>query len=234
MQAGFDAAGDPLVLWGESEIGERGAKWVVGATPDVVPLEAHLTLPVRRLSTRTGALEITASVRCAKPCDVRLSAHRSFTSDTRALPAGRTTRLRLRFTDIRVLYPHDPHVAKVELAVGDRTGHVQRTQRTYRVRVIQRSMRAFRVGPSRRFGTGSRAGDQAVGRLVNALLEGLQTREIRTERELQRRYEAGKRQLESAGYDLRFDSPTQRRILAVLEVPLALKGYFAERVLGVD
>ncbi len=234
MQAGFDAAGDPLVLWGESEIGERGAKWVVGATPDVVPLEAQLTLPVRRLSTRTGALEITASVRCAKPCDVRLSAHRSFTSDTRALPAGRTTRLRLRFTDIRVLYPRDPHVAKVELAVADRTGHVQRTQRTYRVRVIQRSMRAFRVGPSRRFGTGSRAGDQAVGRLVNALLEGLQTREIRTERELQRRYEAGKRQLESAGYDLRFDSRTQRRILAVLEVPLALKGYFAERVLGVD
>ncbi|MDA0169271.1 hypothetical protein OJ998_09255 [Solirubrobacter taibaiensis] len=234
MQAGFGAAGDPHVLWGESEIGERGAKWVVGATPDAVPLDAQLTLPARRLSTRTGALEITASVRCAKPCDVRLSAHRSFTSDTRALPAGRTTRLRLRFTDIQVLYPRDPHVAKVELAVADRAGHVQRTKRTYRVRVIQRSMRSFRVGPSRKFGTGSRAGDRAVGRLVNTMLEGLHTREIRTERELRRKYQAGKRELERAGYDLGFDSATERQILAVLEVPLALKGYFAHRVLGVD
>ena len=234
VRIGFDASGNPLVLWHESEIGARGATWVVGATPDAVPLDAQLTLPARRLSTRTGALEITASVRCAKPCDVRLSAHRSFTSDTRVLPAGRATRLRLRFHDIQVLYPRDPHVAKVELAVADRAGRVQRIKRTYRVRVIQRSMRAFRVGPSRRFATGSRAGDRAVGRLVNALLEGLHTREIRTERELQRRYVAGKRELERAGYDLGFDSAIQRRILAVLEVPLALKGYFAERVLGVD
>ena len=108
------------------------------------------------------------------------------------------------------------------------------SKRTYRVRVIQRSMRAFRVGPSRRFASGSRAGDRAVGQLVNAMLEGLHTREIRTERELQRRYQAGKRELERAGYDLGYDSAIQRRILAVLEVPLALKGYFAERVLGVD
>ena len=70
---------------------------------------------------------------------------------------------RLGFSDIQVLYPRDPHVAKVELAVADPCGpDVQRTKRTYRVRVIQRSMRAFRVGPSQRFASGSRAGDRAV------------------------------------------------------------------------
>ena len=124
--------------------------------------------------------------RCAKACEVGIRGGERVAS--RTLRAGETTTFRLKADDIRLLYPRNRRRVQVELGAADRTGHDRVVKRTYAVRVIRRPIRSFKVGPSHDFAMGSRAGNPAVGRLVNALLEGLASGAIRSERALIRRY----------------------------------------------
>ncbi|MDA0169269.1 hypothetical protein OJ998_09245 [Solirubrobacter taibaiensis] len=226
-EATVDAAGNPRVLWAE-QAGPRGAKAVVDAVPDTTALGAELTLPPRLPATDDGSLTIVARARCAKACEVGVRSGNRIAA--RTLRAGETTTFRLKAGDIRLLYPRNRRRVQVELGAADRSGHDRVVKRTFTVRVIRRPIRSFKVGPSHDFVMGSRAGNRAVGRLVNALLEGLASGDIRTERELIRRYQAGARIVDD--FDGGIDTAVGDEIFAVVIVPFALKGFSAESVLG--
>jgi hypothetical protein len=78
----------------------------------------------------------------------------------------------------------------------------------------------------------TRAGDRAVARLVNTLLEGLADRSIRSERALRSRYLAGARALERAGHGEVYDTAVGDEIHRVVWRPFALAGFNAEAVLS--
>ena len=226
-EATVDPAGNPRVLWADQP-GPRGATAVVDAVPDTAELGAELTLPTRLPATDDGSLTIMAKARCAKACEVGIRGGERVAS--RTLRAGETTTFRLKAGDIRLLYPRNRRRIQVELGAADRAGHDRVVKRTYAVRVIRRPIRSFKVAPSHDFAMGSRAGNRAVGRLVNALLEGLASGAIRSERALIRRYKAGARIVDD--YDGGIDTAVGDEIFKATLVPFALKGFSAESVLG--
>jgi transposase len=102
---------------------------------------------------------------------------------------------------------------------------VARRTATVRVRVLDRPLRSFRVGARHDFAMFSRAGDRAVGRLVNALIERLAAGA--PFRELVRRYRAGLRTIERRHPEVR-DTAVLDEIQRALEVPLTRAGYDVE------
>lgn len=224
--ATVDSTGSPRVFRTD-ESGTWGARPVEGDAPAPLPLGAELTFPAKRPATRDGALTVVAKARCAIECEVGLRAGRG---TSRTLRAGETATLRLKLVDLRLLYPRSKRRLTIELGAADRFGQATVEKRTFRVRVDRRPLGAFRVGPSHDFAMGTRAGNRAVGRFVNRLIDGLAKREIRSERELIRRYKASARAVDRIGPV--FDTAVGDEIYEVVLVPFALAGYDAEAVLG--
>ncbi|RKQ88189.1 hypothetical protein C8N24_6230 [Solirubrobacter pauli] len=233
--AGLDAAGDPVVTWQE-EARPRGAKPVAGAVPDTTPLTVAARLVERLAPVRTGNVHVSARVRCSKACSARLQWaglwNGPWYGEPVELPPGVTKAVRLTAGDERFLSPRHSGRLRVTLVVTDRAGNVFRQPRTYRLKVVRPPLRSFRVGPSHSFEMFTRAGDRAVGRLVNALLDGLADNTIKSERALRARWLAGAAALERAGYEEIHDTEVGDAIYVVVRRPFALAGYSAEAVLS--
>lgn len=233
--AGLDAAGDPVVVWNE-ENRPRGAKPVAGAVPDTTPLTVAARLVDRLAPVRTGAVDVSARVRCSKACTARFEWpglwNGPWYGEAVELPPGVTKTVRLRADDERFLSPRHSGRLRVALVVTDRAGNVVRQPRIYRLRVVRPPLRSFRVGPSHSFSMFTRAGDRAVGRLVNALLDGLADKTIASERALRARWLAGAAALERAGHEEIHDTEVGDAIYLVVRRPFALAGYSAEAVLS--
>jgi len=233
--ATLDAAGDPLVTWIEEER-PRGAKPVPGAVPDTTPLTVAARLARRLAPVRTGAVTVTARVRCSKPCTARLRWpglwNGPWYGEATDLATAQTGTVRLRANDERFLSPRHSGRLRVALVVTDRAGNVYQQGHTYRLRVVRPPLRSFKVPPSHPFSMYTSAGDRAVARVVNALLEGLADGTIRSERALRSRYLTGARALERAGHGEVYDTEVGDAINEVVQRPFALAGYSAEAVLS--
>jgi hypothetical protein len=98
------------------------------------------------------------------------------------------------------------------------------------VRVPRRPLRSFLVRPNADFAMFSKAGDRAVARFVNGLIEGLASGAIATKRELVRRFDAGFLALDRK-YEEAADTAVRDEIYDALYIPLRLSGYDPEEVL---
>jgi hypothetical protein len=239
----WNLAGWSRLLWTEIardfEPGRlRGARLDAALPPSPAPV-VTATLPARVPRTRTAMLRFRVPVRCSQACDARLSLVGSdgveWDHSVRALPAGRRVVLRLRGSDDyarRALSDAKYRRPRLRLLVADRAGHVEARSRTLRVRVIERPVRAFKVRADHDFAMFSARGNRAVARLVNSLIEGLAAGQIRSERELRRRFLAGARAIERAGFDELGDTEVRDAIFVALEVPCARFGFSAEAVVS--
>jgi hypothetical protein len=233
--AGLDAAGDPLVTWIEEER-PRGAKPVPGAVPDTTPLTVAARLVRRLAPIRTGAITVSARVRCSKPCTARMRWpglwNGPWYGEATELAAAQMGTVRLRANDERFLYPRHPGRLRVALVVTDRAGNVYQQAHTYHLRVVRPPLGSFKVPTSHSFSMFTSAGDHAVARLVNSLLDGLAGGSIHSERALRSRYVSGTRALERAGHGEIYDTEVGDAIYEVVQRPFALAGFSAEAVLS--
>jgi hypothetical protein len=116
----------------------------------------------------------------------------------------------------------------LEVLVTDRANNVARERQRVRFRVIERPILSYLVGPNRDFAMFSKAGNRAIGRLVNELIRSAAAREGG----LRRRYRVGIRAIERAYPADDIDTAVKDEMFTALDVPLALAGYDAEAVMG--
>jgi hypothetical protein len=175
---------------------------------DTAPPGLTARFPSRVPPTIDGGVELRVRVRCAEACDAR--AQFALTAAQRdaiegdendggsvvaAVPAGRETVLRLRASDsLRYVLIVSPRTRRLraQVVVTDRAGNVTRRAATLHVRLLRPPLRTFRVSPRHKFGMETPAGDRAIGRLVNDMLETVARGHV-TDRALERRYTRGMR-----------------------------------------
>lgn len=232
----LDAGGRPRVYWLESGRGTRGAVALPDAAVDRTPPVVTARLPSRTARTASGRFSVAVRVRCSEACDARLGLRGDdyrYEGAVRALAAGRSTTLRFRVspdTARRLLVRRSARRQRLELLVTDRAGNVVRRTRTLAVRLVHPPLRTFKVGPRHSFAMSTRAGDRAVGRLVNALIEGLAAGTLDRQRALERRFEAGVAAIRRAGHDEIDGDDVRSEIYAALLVPLIRRGLEGEFV----
>ena len=226
---GLDAAGRPRVVWSVERV--RGVVAVDDAPLDTTPPAVDATFPARLPATRDGVVALTVPVRCSEACEVLLEAG-DRSAVRRTLAAGEAATLRLKVIDRRLLYPRSARKLRLRLFAADPSANEVHRASTFRVRVIRRPLRSFRVGPSHSFHMFSKRGDRLVGALVNSLIDGLAAHRIRSRAELIRRYQAGLRRIERLVPDDDLDTPVGDAIYEALLLPLAFAGYDAEAVVG--
>jgi hypothetical protein len=241
------ASGEPRLMWVESvDRGPadrlRGARLVPeGAAPvDRTAPVLATRLPARTPRTRTGRVILRIPITCSEACDARVrlvdpDIGFPLESIVRELPAGVTTIVRLKtpgHVGREMLKSRRARRPRIEVLVTDRAGNLARSARRVRFRIVDRPLLSFLVGPKHDFLMYTRAGDRAVGRVVNSLIRALAAGEIGSFQELHRRYRRGERALVRAGHDDVFDTAARDEIFLALDVPLARKGYSAEALLG--
>lgn len=246
LWAWTDADGVPHLQWHERTDavgvgrfrGVRLAPDSQAGTPDTSPPTVTARLPAHTARTRSGHVRLRIPVRCSEACDVRVriidrtADDRVIDGTDRAVPAGR--RVLLRFsTDwpfaYRVLTERRARRPRLELLVADRAGNTVRRSRTLHVRVVDRPILGFLVGPDHSFSMYTRAGDRAVGRLVNALIRAVASGNV-SQRELRHRFHRGIRAIETDVLEV--DTPVRDAIYEALAVPLVRRGFDAEAVMG--
>jgi hypothetical protein len=121
------------------------------------------------------------------------------------------------------------HRLRVRLEVADQAGNLVRRSAVVRVRVLSRPLRSFKVGPRHDFAMFSRAGDRAVGRMVNDLIDGLASGW--SYRTLVRAYDKAMTAIERRFNEVR-DTAVLDEIQAALEVPVTRSGYSIEGLLN--
>ena len=243
----LEPTGDPRLLWTETVrygLGRRlrGARSAPDAEAEPSDHSAPVIttrLPSRTPRTRSGVVRFRIPVRCSEACDarVRLVDRRTgaeMVSVVRNLEADRETTVRLKaphYFAAQLLLHKRARRPRLEVLVTDRAGNVSRRSRTVTVRVVDRPLLSFQVADDHYFAMFTRAGDRAVGRLVNSLIAALAAGEIENFRDLRHRYRQGVRAIERGGHD-EIDTPVLDEIFTALEVPLAMAGYDAESVMG--
>ena len=155
-----DAAGVPLVLWAESELGVRGAT-LAPARADVTAPVVTTRFPARVPRTRDARVTLAVRVRCSEACDARLTIPAPddtnlfdidvFGDVVQALDPGRTTTLRVRLrSDIAHELVRNPRARRLRmrLVVTDRAGNLVRRGATVRVPVIDKRSDRSRSRPT--------------------------------------------------------------------------------------
>jgi hypothetical protein len=202
----------------------RGARRAASAPADPVAPTFSARLPRRLPSTRTGRLTIPLRLRCDETCDVRLQAG-SEESVARTVAAGRSVTIRLRAA-ADLLTAGDKRIA-LKLLVADRAGNVVRRGYTVRVRVLERPIRSFKVSLDHDFEMFSAAGNRAVARFVNNMIDRLASGTLDTRRAFRRPYDAGIDRIERV-HDEITDTAVLDAIAEALTVPAARAGLATE------
>jgi len=113
----------------------------------------------------------------------------------------------------------------VEVTVADAAGNVTTQTGVVAVRVIGRPLRSFKVGPSHSFEMFSRAGDRAVGRVVNGVIERLASGA--SYRAIERFYQDGIEAIDKR-YGEVHDTAVGDQIYDALDIPMRRRGFSAE------
>ena len=149
----------------------------------------------------------------------------------RSVAAGTRTTVRLRGSSglaQSLLVRTGDHRLRVRLEVTDAAGNLVRRSARVRVRVLAVPLRSFKVGPRHDFAMFSQAGDRAVGRMVNAMIDGLASGW--SYRTLVREYDKAMTAIERR-FDEVGDTAVRDEIQAALEVPVTRSGYSIEALL---
>ena len=221
-----DASGAPRALWSEAGLGARGAA-LAAAPLDASPPAVTARLPSRVRPTADGNISLTARVRCSEACDARLA----FTGGeddrgtvSRALEAGRTGALRLRASDalqFELIAGRAARRLRVALLVTDRAGNLVRRSVALRVRVLTPPLRTLKVPLSRNFWMDTPAGNRAVARLVNDMIETIARGHV-SSAALSKRYSRSIRAIaRKFGPDYTYSDDVGTAIYDALWIPLA-------------
>lgn len=211
----------------------RGARLVPDAeapAPDRAAPGVVTRLPTRLPRFTGGRLQLRVPVRCSEACVVRVD----FAGEVvvRELEAGRPTTFRIGIVANSLLGRPGRRALSLALLVADRAGNVTRRSQTVLVRVVRRPLRSFKVSEDHDFSMYTKAGNRAMARLVNSLIEGLAAKTIRSERQLRRAYLDGAAAIERTFPQDELDTPVLDEVFVVTEPPFALAGYSAEGVLS--
>ena len=236
LDLSLDASGAPRLLYAErSSSGARTGRLrearIAPAPPaDTTPPVVEARFPSRLPDTRSGRIALAVPVTCSEACDVRVQIDVG-DAIARSIPARRRTTVRLRgssgLAQTLLLRVRDRRL-RVRLEVADRAGNLVRRSAVVRVRVLSRPLRSFKVGTRHDFAMFSRAGDRAVGRMVNDLIDGLAAGwSFRT---LVRAYDTAMTAIERR-FDEVGDTAVLDEIQAALEVPVTRSGYSIESLL---
>ncbi|MDA0169272.1 hypothetical protein OJ998_09260 [Solirubrobacter taibaiensis] len=216
---------EPRLLFGSPDGGPlRGALLAATAPVDTSAPTFSAQVPRRLPGTKTGRITLPVAVQCEEACDARIEVD-SETYAVRALGAGEQTAVRLS-TRLDIGRAGDRRVA-FRIIAGDRAGNVTRRRASVRVRVLDRPIRSFKVALDHDFGMFSAAGDRAVARFVNDMIDRLARGELKTYRAFRRLYDAGFDRIERA-YDEAGDTAVRDAIADALYVPAARAGLDAE------
>jgi len=242
-----DAAGVPRALWIDGTLGVHGAT-VAPAPLDVVAPVVTARLPSRVPPTVDGRIVVTVGVRCSEACDARLAFDprevRDGEVDTGdigvsavagAVEAGRATDLRLRASDWLqwALITH-PQIRRLplRLVVTDRAGNVVRRSVTLRVRVRKPPVRTFKIALGHRFYMETRAGDRAVARMVNDIIETVARGHV-SDAALERRYSREIKAIARRfGPDSTYSQEVEGEIYETLWLPFARTGHDTGTILS--
>jgi hypothetical protein len=103
---------------------------------------------------------------------------------------------------------------------------------TLRVRVLKPPIRTFEVAPRHRFDMESRAGDRAIARLVNDIIETVARGRV-SDRTLERRYSRGlKAVARRFGTDSTYSQEVESAIYDALWLPFARTGHDTGSILS--
>ena len=219
------AGGEPRLLFGSSDGGPlRGAVLAAAAPADTAAPTFSARAPQRLPGTQSGRITLPVTVRCDEACDARVEVD-SETYAARALGSGEQAVVRLPLR-LDIGRAGDRRVA-FRIIVADRAGNVTRRRAGVRVRVLDRPIRLFKVRLDHDFAMFSAAGNRAVARFVNDMIERLARGELKTYRAFRRPYDAGIDRLERQ-YDEASDTAVRDAIADALYVPAARAGLDAE------
>ncbi|HEY6892481.1 MAG TPA: hypothetical protein VI300_32045 [Solirubrobacter sp.] len=217
----------PRALWVEAGLGARGA------TPAPAPLDVSAPAVTARLPSRAGPTDdgnivVTARVRCSEACDARLAfpgGEEDRGNVSRALAAGRTGTLRLRASDALqyalVVTRGTRRNLRLALLVTDRAGNLVRRSSIVRVRILKPPIRTLKVRVGRNFWMDTPAGNRAVARLVNDMIETIARGHVSSQA-LAKRYGRGIRAIaRKFGPDYTYSDEVSNAIYEALWIPLA-------------
>jgi len=236
------ATGEPRLVWvedaGNTPLRLRGARLSADAVTDTVAPVLTTALPSHTPRTKTARVTFRIPVTCSEACDasVRLTDGTDFVlaESGRELAGGRRTTLTLRvkgFVAVQMLAYRRLRHPRLEVLVTDRAGNVALQRATVAFRIVDRPLLDYRVGPNHDFAMFSKAGDRAVGGLVNSLITSLARGTIKSERELRRRFVQGRAAIRRQ-HDEIDDTEVGDAIFLALYVPCVRRGYDPEAVVS--
>ena len=222
---GLDLASD-RVVWvepgGTIEPGPlRGAGLAVAALPvDTTRPRVKLRVPALVRSAKNGDYDIPVTARCDEACDVRVEMG-SGVHTVRALAAGERSTVRHAFSvaNARVGINRE----SFRIIVSDRAGNTVTRSERIRVRVPNASIRSFKVGLRHDFWMVDAAGNRAVARFVNGLIDRLARDGFRTRAAYRRSFDAGLTRIARRHPEVR-DYEVRDRIDAVVYIPTVRAG----------
>jgi hypothetical protein len=227
MNLARDAGGVPRALWVEAGLGARGAT-PAPAPLDVSAPEVTARLPSRAGPTDDGNIVVTARVRCSEACDARLvfaGGEEDRGNVSQALLAGRSGTLRLRASDALeyelVVTRGAQRNLRLTLLVTDRAGTLVRRSAVVHVRILRPPIRTLKVRVGRNFWMDTPAGNRAVARLVNDMIETIARGHV-SSAALAKRYSRGLRAIaRKFGPDSTYSDDVVNAIYEALWIPLA-------------
>ncbi|MDA0161237.1 hypothetical protein OM076_13240 [Solirubrobacter ginsenosidimutans] len=226
LNLAVDAGGVPRALWSEAGLGARGAA-PAAAPLDASPPAVTARLPSRVRPTADGNIVVTARVRCSEACDARLAfagGENDRGNISQALEPGATETLRLRASDelqYELIAGRAARRLRLTLLVTDRAGNLVRRSVALRVRVLEPPIRTLKVPLGRKFGMETPAGNRAVARLVNDMIETIARGHV-SSAALSKRYSRSIRTIaRKFGPDYTYSDEVGTAIYDALWIPLA-------------